>query len=106
MPPKKDAKKDAVIRPDNSGIPKNGVEFKFEFAVRMMPDSPTYAIMFEWFGATSEKIERYDTGFIDSWTKSTTCTTIVTQRPKKLCLRDSSIPFKSTMYSMTYIGFL
>lgn len=29
MPPKKDAKKEAVQRPDNSGIPKNDIDFKF-----------------------------------------------------------------------------
>lgn len=72
MPPKKDTKKDAVARPDNSGIAKNDVDFKFEFAAKMAPEAPSFAVMFEWFGSTSEKTERYDTGFIDSWTKSTT----------------------------------
>lgn len=37
MPPKKDAKKEAVQRPDNSGISKNDIDFKFEFAVKMAP---------------------------------------------------------------------
>lgn len=74
MPPKKDAKKEAVARPDNSGIPKNDIDFKFEFAAKMAPEAPAFAVMFEWFATTSEKTERYDTGFIEAWTKSTTGT--------------------------------
>lgn len=46
MPPKKETKKEAVARPDNSGIPKNDVDFKFEFAVKVAPEGPTYAIMY------------------------------------------------------------
>ena len=38
MPPKKDNKKQALSKPDNSGIPKLDAEFKFTFNIQS--DSP------------------------------------------------------------------
>ena len=47
----------AVARPDNSGIPKQDVEFKFTFTVQSDAEQPpSHAVMFEWFGETSDKI--------------------------------------------------
>ena len=43
----------AVGRPDNSGIPKQDVDFKFNFSIKSDATEIPYAIMFEWFGSTS-----------------------------------------------------
>ena len=45
----------AVARPDNSGIPKQDVEFSFTFSVKSSQSDLPYAIMFQWFGSTSDK---------------------------------------------------
>lgn len=58
MPPKKDSKKEAQARPDNSGIPKQDVEFKFTLTVTSEAVELPFAVMIEWFGATSDKLER------------------------------------------------
>lgn len=70
MPPKKDGKKEALSKPDNSGIPKQDIEFKCVLTVQSdSPEPPSYGIMFEWFGNLSDKLERYETPLIESWKK-------------------------------------
>lgn len=70
MPPKKDAKKEALSKPDNSGIPKQDIEFKLTLTIQSdSPEPPSYGIMFEWFGNLSDKLERYETPLIESWKK-------------------------------------
>lgn len=57
MPPKKEApKKEAVARPDNSGIPKNDIEFKWSISIASSFTTINYVIAFQWFGVTSDKI--------------------------------------------------
>jgi hypothetical protein len=99
MPPKKDTKKDAVARPDNSGIAKNDVDFKLEFSAKLAPESPSFAVMFEWFSSTSEKTERYDTGFIDTWGKSTTSTPRLMQNHRNYRLKGCSTRYEWMMYA-------
>ena len=58
-----------MARPDNSGIPKQDIEFKFSIEIKTEQTELAYAVMIEWFGATSDKIERIDTPIIETWNK-------------------------------------
>lgn len=49
-------KTQAVARPDNSGIPKQDIEFKFNINIKTDAAELPFAIMIEWFGTTSDKM--------------------------------------------------
>lgn len=80
MPPPKTQKKAEVflhhfhflyyifkpLKPDESGIPKNDVSFKFEFEI-LQNNIQNIMICFEWFGQNSENIDRNETPLIENW---------------------------------------
>lgn len=45
-----------MARPDNSGIAKQDIEFKFNISIKTDAAELPYAVMVEWFGVTSDKI--------------------------------------------------
>ena len=46
----------AVAKPDNSGIPKQDIDFKFNIKIKTDAEELSYAVMFEWFGVSSDKL--------------------------------------------------
>jgi len=83
MPPKAQAKKAEVFllfnhiiilykfwtkpsKPDESGIPKNDIGFKFELEI-LQNNIQNYLIIFEWFGVNSESFDKNETPLIETW---------------------------------------
>ncbi|KAL4490305.1 hypothetical protein ABPG72_004344 [Tetrahymena utriculariae] len=66
MPPKKEQKKEVVVKEDRSGIPKNDVQFKFQFEVQQQ-NLQNMVLMWEWFSNDTAITERYDGQLIENW---------------------------------------
>ena len=54
------------MKPDESGIPKNDVSFKFELEINQN-NIQNLLVIFEWFGVNSENMDRTDTPLIENW---------------------------------------